>query len=124
MRFKEFSFVVYSVTDVKKSRAFYEGILGLKPTSIYEDADFSYIEYEVGQDTLAIGKGAASFKPGKTGATVALELVGNFDQMVEKLIQKKVKIIRKKHEGPICTFVLVADPSGNQIMLHKRKNKK
>jgi len=124
MKFKEFSFVVYSVKDVKKSRAFYEKILGLKPVSIYEDDNFTYVEYEVGQDTLAISKGAASFRPGKTGATVALELVGNFDQMVEKLEQKKVKIIRKKHESPVCTFVIVADPSGNQIMLHKRKNKK
>jgi len=109
---------------LKNRDFFYEKILGLKPASIYEDDSFTYVEYEVGQATLAISKGAASFRPGKTGATVALELVGNFDQMLEKLKQGKVKIFRKKHESPVCTFVIVADPSGNQIMLHKRKNKK
>ena len=53
--------------DFARARAFYEGVLGLKATSVWEGKDESFgnafIEYDIGPDTLAIGKGAPSFKP-------------------------------------------------------------
>ena len=124
MKFKEFSFVAYAVTDVKKARDFYEGVLGLKATSIFEGDGYAFIEYEIGHDILAIGKGAEHFKPGKTGATVALELDGNFDSAVEELKKKKAKFLMEKYDGPVCNMILIEDPDGNQIMIHRRKNKK
>ena len=124
MKFKEFSFASYAITDVAKSRAFYEGVLGLKPGSIFEGDGYAFIEYAVGQDTLAIGKGAPNFKPGKTGATVALELDGDFDGAMKELKEKKVKFLMEKYDGPVCTMILLEDPDGNQIMVHRRKDKK
>ena len=121
MKFKEFSFVAYSTTDVEKSRAFYEGVLGLKPTSIFEGEHSAFIEYEIGPDTLAIGKGAPNFSPGKTGATVALELDGEFDEALAELREKNIKILMDKYDGAICTMIIIEDPDGNQIMIHKRK---
>lgn len=124
MKFKEFSFVSYPVNDVPKARAFYEGVLGLKPTSVWEGEDSAFIEYEIGPDTLAIGKGAEHFKPGKTGGTVALEIDGDFDAALKELKDKKVKFIMEKYDGPVCTMILVEDPDGNQLMIHRRKAKK
>jgi predicted enzyme related to lactoylglutathione lyase len=124
MKFKEFSFVAYAVDDVAKARAFYEGILGLKPASVFENVSSAFIEYAVGTDTLAIGKGAPNFKPGKTGATVALELDGDFDAGLAELKEKKAKFLMEKYDGPVCTMVLLEDPDGNQIMIHRRKEKK
>ncbi len=124
MKFKEFSFVSYPITDVKKSRAFYEGVLGLKATSIFEGDGYAFIEYEIGHDTLAIGMGAPNFKPGKTGATVALELDGDFDEAIKGLRAKKAKFLMDKYDGKVCTMILIEDPDGNQIMIHRRKGKK
>ena len=121
MKFKEFSFVAYATNDVPKARAFYEGVLGLKTLSVYEGEGTAFIEYEVGQDTLVIGQGAPNFKPGKTGATVALELAGNFDEAVAELRNKQVKFLMEQYDGPVCTMILLEDPDGNQIMIHRRK---
>ena len=46
MKIKEIAFVAYAVTDVKKARAFYEGVLGLVPNSVMEDGNnYAFIEY-------------------------------------------------------------------------------
>jgi predicted enzyme related to lactoylglutathione lyase len=124
MKFKEFSFISYPITDVVKSRAFYEGVLGLKAASVFEGDGYAFIEYNIGPDTLAIGMGAPNFKPGKTGATVALELDGDFDAAVKELKDKKIRFLMDKYDGAVCTMIIVEDPDGNQIMIHRRKEKK
>ena len=127
MKFKSFSFAAYPVTDIPRARAFYEGVLGLKATSVWigEDESFgnAFIEYDIGPDTLAIGKGAENMKPGKTGATVALE-VEDFDAAVTELKSKKAKFLMEPYDGPVCRMILVEDPDGNQIMIHRKKEKK
>jgi len=124
MKFKEFSFVSYPIEDVVKARAFYEGVLGLKAASVFEGDGNVFIEYAVGPDTLAIGKGAPNFKPGKTGATIALEVDGDFETALKELKDKKAKFLMEKYDGPVCMMILLEDPDGNQIMVHRRKEKK
>jgi catechol 2,3-dioxygenase-like lactoylglutathione lyase family enzyme len=123
MKFTSFSYVAYAITDVAKARAFYEGVLGLKPGSEWVGDASAFIEYEVGPDTLVIGMGADNFKPGKAGATVALE-VEDFDGAILELTANKIKFLMEKYDGPMCTMILVEDPDGNQIMIHRRKEKK
>ncbi|MDE1975541.1 MAG: VOC family protein [Patescibacteria group bacterium] len=124
MKFTSFSFASYAVTDVKRARAFYEGVLGLKATSEFEGDGYAFIEYNIGPDTLAIGMGAENFKPGKTGATVALELDGDFDAAMKELKAKEVKFLMDEpYDGPPCNMMLIEDPDGNQIMIHRRKAK-
>ena len=120
MKFTSFSFVAYAITDVAKSRAFYEGVLGLKAGSIWEGEGMAFIEYAVGQDTLVIGKGAPQFTPGKTGATATLE-TDDFDGAVSELRASGVKLLMEPHETPVCHMALIEDPDGNQIMIHRRK---
>ena len=45
MKIIEFAFVVYPSTDLARSRAFYQGILGLTSTSIIERGDQFWLEY-------------------------------------------------------------------------------
>ena len=120
MKFKEIAFVSYAINDVARSRAFYEGIRGLKPSSIWEGDTSAFIEYEIGNNTLAIGKGAEKFKPGKNGGTVALE-VDDFDEAVSTFKKNKVKFLMDPYESPVCHMVLIEDPDGNQIMVHRRR---
>lgn len=122
MKATEIAFVCYAVTDLKRARTFYETVLGLKPALAWESDTTGFIEYEMGPHTLAIGSGAEQFKPGKQGATVALE-VEDFDEAIASIRSKNVPIVMEPYETPVCFMTLVQDPDGNQIMLHKRKQK-
>jgi len=121
MAVKEVAFIAYPVTDLARAQAFYEGKLDLKPTKTWvKDNSSGFIEYDIGATTLAIGAGAPSFKPGKTGATVALE-VDNIDALTKDLKKKGVQILLETTDTPVCQMAIVEDPDGNQIMLHQRK---
>lgn len=122
MKFSEFSFVCYAIKDVPRARAFYEQALGLKASNVWEGEGTAFIEYEIGPDTLAIGKGAPNFAPGKTGATVALE-VEDFQGAIAELKSKKVPILMEPYESPVCWMAIIEDPDGNQLMIHRRKGK-
>ena len=117
----EMAFVSYAVDDLKRARKFYEGVLLLKPTSVWEGEGMGFIEYDLGANTLAIGKGAPNFTPGKQGGTVALE-VSDFESTVARLRNDKVIFITEPHETSVCFMALIADSEGNQLMIHKRKN--
>ena len=120
MKPSQIAFVAYAVDDIPKAREFYEKVLNLTPGNVWEGEDSAFIEYEMGEHTLAIGKGAPNFKPGTTGATVALE-VENFDEAMKKLKDNNVKFLMDGHETGVCFMALIQDPAGNQIMIHKRK---
>ena len=117
---KEIAFVCYGVNDLKESRNFYEGVLKLKLGNVWEGEDMGFIEYEMGPHTLAIGKGAPKFKPGKDGATVALE-VEDFEIAIAHIRDANIVFEMEPHETGSCFMALICDPSGNQIMIHKRK---
>ena len=118
----EVAFSCYAVSDLKRSRDFYENVLNLKPSSAFEKGNIGFIEYELGPHTLAIGAGAEYFKPGPTGATVALE-VEDFDAAVSNLKKEKVRFVLETYDGPACRMAIITDPDGNQIVIHKRKAK-
>ena len=115
----ELAFCCYAVTDIKRSRDFYEGVLGLKPTTILEG---QWVEYEFGPYALAIGCEPGFFKPSPDGCAVALE-VENFDDAIAHLKQHNVKFRMEPMECPPCRMAMVFDPDGNSICIHKRKAK-
>lgn len=126
MKVTEIAFVAYAVTDVARARAFYEGVLGLTPAVTHiKDNQNAFIEYWIGggqEHCLVIGAGAPAFRPGKIGATAALE-VDDFEEAVRQLTEHKVPLLMPRYDGPICSMILVEDPDGNQVMIHRRKPK-
>ncbi len=54
MKIVEFAFIVYPATDLVRSRAFYEDVLGLTSTTSMDLVDGFWVEYEIGHHTLAI----------------------------------------------------------------------
>lgn len=118
--YKDIAFTAYGVSDMPKARAFYEGILGLKPNSEYKDkTDGDFIEYEVGPSTLAIGK-AESWPPGEEGASVALE-VADFDEAVRHINEHGVAVKMGPYDFPGCRMIVILDPDKNKITLHQKK---
>jgi predicted enzyme related to lactoylglutathione lyase len=116
----EIAFTVLPVTDLPNSRAFYEGVLGLKPSSVFEKGTMGFIEYDIGGAALAIGCGAPLFKPSKDGGAIALE-VRDFDSAVEALRKAGCAFVQEPGDTPVCRMATITDPDGNFIMIHKRK---
>ena len=110
----ELAFCCYPVTDMPRSRAFYEGALGLKPVTASEN----WVEYEFGLYTLAIGC-SPMFKPSSDGCSAALE-VEDFDAAIAHLKSHNVKFRMEPNQFPICRMAMIFDPDGNSICIHKR----
>ena len=117
------AFFAYAVSDMKKARAFYEGMLGLKPNSDFDGSkNPNWVEYNIGDDTLGVGCAPGMWDPSTKGASAALE-VDDFEGAVATVQEQKIPIAMGPHEFPTCRMVVIADPDGNRITLHKRKKK-
>ena len=112
----EIAFFAYPVTDMARARAFYENILGLKVESNFMDR---WVEYGIGGGTLAIAATDANHTPGANGGFIGLE-VDDFDKTIAQLKQNAVKFLSEPGTTPVCRMATVADPDGNQIIIHKR----
>jgi len=119
IRYKEIAFVAYPVTDVARARAFYEGVLNLKPNAPVKSDAQKWIEYDIGPGTLGIGS-SPQWLPSKDGASVALE-VEDFDAAVATLREHNIPTIMGPMETPVCHMATIRDPDGNKITLHRRK---
>ncbi|HYG35751.1 MAG TPA: VOC family protein [Clostridia bacterium] len=118
MRIVEFAFVVYPVTDLARSRAFYEDVLGLTSTAFVQQGDQFWVEYEIGPHTLGIGN-EPFLKPSGDGPHLALE-VDDFDKTIEHLKRHQVPFAVEPFNMPRCRAAIVMDPDGNKLGIHKR----
>jgi predicted enzyme related to lactoylglutathione lyase len=118
LQITEIAFSCYAVTDMARARAFYEGMLGLKPTTITDLPDGRWVEYEFGPYALSIGS-APGWKPSPDGCSVALE-VEDFDAAIAHLRTNGVKFRVEPFPTPVCRMAFIFDPDGNTICIHKR----
>ena len=118
MKIKAIGFVGIPVTDLKRARAFYEEVLGLKVSE--EMMSGKWIEYAVGEDTLAIANVGEHWKPSDQGTGAAFE-VENFDDAIKRLKDRQVAFVAEPFETPCCHMAVVQDPDGNKLMIHKLK---
>jgi predicted enzyme related to lactoylglutathione lyase len=114
----EIAFSSYPVTDIARSRAFYEGVLGLTVT--HEEINVGHwIEYDIGSGTLSIGK-YPGWEPTTQGCTVGLE-VEDFSAAFAMIESAGVTITMGPMETPVCDMLMIQDPDGNPLIIHKRK---
>ena len=116
----EIAFTGTPVTDMPRARAFYEGVLGFKPTMI--SAGGMWVEYDFGNGTLGIGCYGEAWKPAADGTCIAFE-VDNVDEAVAQFKALGVPVHMDVTDTPVCLFAIICDPDGNKIMLHQRKAK-
>jgi predicted enzyme related to lactoylglutathione lyase len=64
--------------------------------------------------------GGEMWKPSKDGGGVALE-VEDFEEALKWLRENGVEPYFGPFESPVCHMVLINDPDGNSICIHKRK---
>ena len=120
MKPRAVDFVSYSVTDMDRSEAFYRDVLGLGvevPRGKPGTRASGYMEFEAGGTAI----GLVAMPQPHPNAVVALA-VEDVGAAVEELRGKGVQISMEPLETPVCFMAVVADPDGNQILLHKRKD--
>ena len=118
MKIKAIGFVGIPVTDLERARGFYEGVLGLKVSD--EMMDGKWIEYAVGDDTLAIANVGDEWTPSDQGTGAALE-VEYFDEAIRRLKDRHVRFAGEPFETPCCHMAVIQDPDGNKLLIHKLK---
>ena len=118
MKVRKIGFVAVPVTDLPRARGFYEGVLGLARSE--EMMGGTWIEYEVGGDTLAIANVGDDWRPSEQGSCAALE-VDDFEAAIEKLRGALTSFAAEPFETPCCHMAVVQDPDGNKIIIHKLK---
>ena len=105
----------YLVKDPKSAIAFYRDVLGMKPTEIDDQgrgAEF----------TLPDGSTFGVWKPedGETGGAVMFA-VDDAKSAVESYRARGLTV-SDVTESPVCFMAFAADPEGNAIIIHQRKN--
>jgi len=110
------AFTVYPVTDMARSRHFYENVLGLTLSHNFRD---EWLEYDLGDSSFAITNMDMGRTPGAKGAVVAFE-TADLDVFVTTLKEKSVTFVVETFSTPVCRMAVVQDPDGNHITIHKR----
>jgi predicted enzyme related to lactoylglutathione lyase len=118
MKAKKIGFVGIPVTDIERARGFYEGVLGLKISE--QMMGGKWIEYGVGEDTLAIANVGEQWTPSDQGTGAALEME-DFDAAIAQLKKSGIKFAAEPFETPCCDMAVVQDPDGNKLIIHKLK---
>ncbi|MBV9010399.1 MAG: VOC family protein [Verrucomicrobia bacterium] len=114
----EIAFVGSPVTDIKRARAFYEGVLGLRCTTT--NAEAKWVEFEVGNGTFGIGDYGDQWRPAEGGTMAAFE-TDDLPGLVQRVKESGAPVVMEITESPVCHFAMVQDPFGNTLTLHKRK---
>ncbi len=118
MKIKAIGFVAIPVTDIGQARSFYEEVLGLRTSD--EMMGGKWIEYAVGEDTLAIANVSDTWRPSDQGTGAAFE-VEDFDEAIGRLKDRHVRFAAEPFETPCCHMAVVQDPDGNKLIIHKLK---
>ncbi len=118
MKIKKIAFIGIPVTDISRARKFYEEVLGLAVAD--EMMGGKWIEYAMGDNTLAIANVGEQWTPSDQGTGAALE-VKDFDEAIKHLKDQKVRFAAEPFETPCCHMAVVQDPDGNKLIIHKLK---
>jgi predicted enzyme related to lactoylglutathione lyase len=121
MKITEIAFSCYPVTDMARSIAFYECVLGLTKTMDHEMEDGSghWVEFDIGAGTLGLGK-TPGWEPSPQGCTIGLE-VEDFETAVANVKAAGVTVTMGPLETPVCHMLMISDPDGSPLIIHKRK---
>jgi predicted enzyme related to lactoylglutathione lyase len=100
-----------------RSEAFYRDVLGLEVAVPWGGPGKRFPEFEAGGTTVSL----TSLPQLPSGAIVALA-VEDARAAVEELRAQGVQIVMEPLETGVCFMALIADPDGNQILVHQRKD--
>jgi predicted enzyme related to lactoylglutathione lyase len=114
-------FILISSGNVERSLAFYRDTLGLEQTAGFPP---SWYEFDAGGTTLAVaGPPPEAPQPPFDGNGVTFALsVADARKALDEARAGGAAVRQEVVESPVCFMGLIADPDGNLIFLHQRKD--
>jgi catechol 2,3-dioxygenase-like lactoylglutathione lyase family enzyme len=111
-------FTMISVTDIERSKDFYENTLGLERSKQW--GQMPAYEYETGSLTLAICDMKAFGQQHSVSEHPLAFQVDDVKAMRERLEGEGVEFRGDTIDSGVCLMAIFADPDGNGLMLHQR----
>ena len=111
-------FTFFAVSDMQKSLTFYHDLLGIPPTCLVHEG--TWAEFEINPGTLVLGQNYDFTHPG--GGTVALA-VADVKAALQELELSGIRPLSPLGESAVCFWSIIADPDGNRVIIHQRKDK-
>jgi len=115
-------FVMYNTKEMKATRAFYQKLFGFKRG--HEWSEF-WSEFDTAPLTFCLNDGTSRAGDPKwdwDGAACVALAVDDVPAAIEKCRKQGVKILIEPVETRVCWMAWIADPAGNRICLHSRKD--
>lgn len=114
-------FVMYSTKDMRKTRDFYRRLFGLKRGEEWNDW---WSEFATGPVPFCLNSTKGGRRPewNWAGAPCIALAVDDVPAAIEKCRKRGVKVLIEPTETRVCWMAWIADPDGNRICLHSRKD--
>ena len=114
-------FVMYCTKNIRRTRAFYRQLFGLKKGGEWNDF---WSEFRTTPVTLCLNGPAPKRRSAWNwlGAACVGLAVEDVRQAVAACRRRRVKILIEPVETRVCWMAWIADPDGNRICLHSRKD--
>ncbi len=121
MKITKIAFVVLPVSDIARSRAFYEDVLQLRPAHIFEKDGRGSIDYDL-ESAARITIKCDGQLPMSNAPRIAVALeADNFNDVIASLRANKAVFVSAPAEVAGSHQATVNDPDGNCIIIHKVK---
>ena len=114
-------FVMYNTKAMRRTRAFYQKLFGFKRG--HEWTDF-WSEFATEPLTLCLNGTGHSRHPewDWSGPACVALAVDDVRKAVAVCRKRRVKVLIEPTETRVCWMAWIADPAGNRICLHSRKD--
>ena len=121
MKVRGTDLVLYVVTDLERSIAFYRDTLGMELASRDE---YGFAEFTATPTTLTLYQSEGDPPKGdRRGDEACIVLaVDSVTNAVAELQDKGIPVLLDTVDTPACFFAIIADPDGNRVGLHQRKD--
>jgi predicted enzyme related to lactoylglutathione lyase len=112
---------MYNTKDIRRSRAFYQKLFGLKRGEEWNDF---WSEFATQPLTLCLNGTTLKRRPkwNWSGPACVALAVDDVRAAVEICRKHRVKILIEPVETRVCWMAWIADPDNNRICLHSRKD--
>ncbi len=110
---------MYCTRDMRRTRAFYQKLFGLT-----RGAEWNNFWSEFRTEPVTLCLSGPSSKPDWNwqGPPAIALAVADIHQAIAQCRRRKVKVLLPPVETRVCWMAFIADPDGNRICLHQRKD--
>ena len=115
-------FVMYCTKNMRRSREFYRRLFGLRPGGEWNEF---WSEFRTAPVTLCLNGPATPGRRAKwnwQGAACLAFAVDDVPAAVAACRRRGVRVLIGPTETRVCWMAWIADPDGNRICLHSRKD--